>query len=108
MLSQIGTIALPTETAEKVYYGKPLSAEEIAAGLDEVVVASGPRGPHLAVLREIRPAEPENAPERLAELRERTTGNLQQDLELLFRQAMEQNYGVSINQRRVDDVLLDF
>jgi DNA-binding response OmpR family regulator len=28
MLSQIGTIALPPETAEKVYYGRPLTPEE--------------------------------------------------------------------------------
>jgi hypothetical protein len=28
MLSQIGTIALPPDTAEKVYYGRPLTPEE--------------------------------------------------------------------------------
>jgi len=75
---------------------------------DEVVVASGPRGPHIAVLREVRPAEPGSEPERLAELREGATGGLQQDMEQLFRQALERHYGVSINERRVDDVLLDF
>lgn len=74
----------------------------------EAVVASGPRGPHLAVLREVIPAEPGADPERLAELREGATGGLQQDMEQLFRQAMERHYGISINERRVDDVLLDF
>lgn len=74
----------------------------------EVVVASGPRGPHLAVLREVVAAEPGSDPEQLAELREIAGDGLQQDMEQLFRQALEREYGVSINERRVDDVLLDF
>lgn len=74
----------------------------------EAVVASGPGGPLLAVLREIEPADPEAQPEQLAQVRDETREALRADTEQLFRQALEREYRVDINQRRIDDVLLEF
>lgn len=55
MLSQLGTLTLPDETAEKVYYGAPLSAEEQrmverAPQISEQLLANIPR---LEVVRAI-------------------------------------------------------
>jgi response regulator RpfG family c-di-GMP phosphodiesterase len=48
MMSQIGTVALPPDTAEKMYYGKPLTEEEQAMvdrmpGLTEQLLGNIPR-----------------------------------------------------------------
>lgn len=62
----------------------------------------------VAVLQEIQDASPEPQSEQFAQLREQTSGAMRQDMELLFRQALERRHRVEINQRRIDDVLLEF
>lgn len=78
------------------------------ADVGEVIVASGPEWPLLAVLESIESADSETAEQALSELRQDTSGRLRQDMEQSFRLALEAEYGVTFNQRRIDDVLLEF
>jgi len=75
---------------------------------DDVFVTSGEGSVLVAFLREVQAPDPTSQPEQLTELRQQASGRLRQDMELLFRQALERHHRVEINQRRIDDVLLEF
>lgn len=74
---------------------------------EEVFVTAGGEGALVAVLREVDTPDPASAPEQVAEAREQAAAAQRQDMELLFRQALERRHQVQINQARIDDVLLE-
>lgn len=68
------------------------------------VVAEGPEGPIVAVLREVQEADPAEAPQELASIRENLTQRLRGDVFDLYLRALEQRHGVRLYQDRIDQV----
>ncbi len=74
----------------------------------QATVAGSPNGQLVAVLREIVPADPSANPEAVTRLQAQLANPLANDLLNLYGNALQRDYGVTIDQAAIDRVLADF
>lgn len=71
-------------------------------------IAAGPEGQIVAVLREVQEADPSGARERVAQIRRQLEAPLANDMLNLYGTALQQDYGVSVDQDAIERVLAGF
>jgi peptidyl-prolyl cis-trans isomerase D len=96
------------ETATGRTPSPALAAKLFQIQIGEVTTATAPEGHIVAKLIEVRPANPSGNPDDVKAVRDSLAAALQSDLLEQFVATLRAEYGVTINQRRLDELLASF
>ena len=96
------------ETASARTPSPALAAKLFRIQPGEVTTATAPEGHIVAKLIEIQPADPAANADDVATVKEGLTGALQGDLLEQFTTTLRAEYGVTVNQRMIEDLLATF